>query len=292
LRRHTPDAQVIVVDNASQDGSVEMVRTCFPEVELVELERNEGFAAANNAGLPLAAGDPIVLLNSDTVVEDDSLQRCAEWMRVRPGVGMLSPRLVGVDGKPQQCLFAFPTLGELLRVAFRRKPREETAVIDGWLAGTALFLRREALQQIGGQLDARYFMYWEDADLSARMRERGWERVVYPEAYVRHYGGGSSPTDAPARAELLAWYLFGRHRWFARHRSALEAVGLWLFEAFDVFRNLLRGWRQGRAASARSHAIIMLKVLLWRLTGRQPPLPGAARVGSQSPSRLSGEPAV
>jgi N-acetylglucosaminyl-diphospho-decaprenol L-rhamnosyltransferase len=283
LQRHAPTAQVIVVDNASRDGSVPMVRTEFPTAEVVALTNNLGFAAANNAGLRLAAGDPIVLLNSDTVVEDDSLDRCAAWMQVHPRVGASSPRLVGVDDRPQQCLHPFPTLAEVLRVTFRHAEGvSNRRVADGWLAGTALFLRREALRQIGGELDPGYFMYWEDADLSARLRERGWERVAYAEGHVRHYGGASSAAAAaPVRDELLAWYAFGRHRWFARHRPALEAVALWLLDALDVPRILLRGWRR-RLPATRTRAWVLLKVLVWRLTGQAPPHPQKANAGMQT----------
>ena len=93
-------------------------------------------------------------------------------MREHPRVGALSPRLIGVDGVPQQCLYPFPSLARLLRTAIgQQSPTPEEDVADGWLAGTALFLRREALGQIGGELDAGYFMYWEDADVCARLRQ-------------------------------------------------------------------------------------------------------------------------
>lgn len=273
LSQHAPTAQVIVVDNASRDGSVAMVRSEFPQVELLALTENLGFAGANNVGLRSAVGDPIVLLNSDTVVEDDSLDRCAAWMADHPKVGALSPRLIGGDGLPQQCLFSFPTLPGILRVALWHDPLGETEVTDGWLSGAALMLRRQALEQINGQLDDGYFMYWEDTDLSARLKKRGWQRVAYPEAHVRHFGGGSSKSaDAPVRAQLLAWDVFGRHRWFARYRGPLESAGLWLLDAFDIVRNLLRGWRHGRRG-ARTYARVLLQVLAWRLLGQIPPLP-------------------
>ncbi len=276
LHQHAPAAQVIVVDNNSHDGSVAMVQKEFPQVEVVALPANVGFAAANNAGLRPAIGDPIVLLNSDTVVEDDSLDRCAEYLADHPRVGALSPRLIGGDDQPQQCLYAFPTLPGLLRIALWNPPLSETEVADGWLAGAALFLRRQALEEIGGQLDAGYFMYWEDTDLSARLRQRGWQRVVYPKAHVRHFGGSSSKSaDAPVKAQLLAWDLFGRHRWFDRYRGPLETAGLWLLDAFDIFRNLLRAWRH-RLPSKRTYAWVLLQVLAWRLLGKRPPHPGGA----------------
>jgi GT2 family glycosyltransferase/glycosyltransferase involved in cell wall biosynthesis len=288
LRRHAPTAQVIVVDNASQDGSVEMVRADFPSAEVVALTKNWGFAAANNAGLRLAVGDPVVLLNSDTVVEDDTLDRCAAWMEEHPRVGALSPRLIGVDGKQQQCLYPFPTLAEVLRRTFRLRERPtgrvaDPRLTDGWLAGTSLVLRREALRQVGDELDAGYFMYWEDADLSAQLREGGWERVVFAEGHVKHHGGASSATpDDGVRPDLLAWYAFGRHRWFARHRPALEGVALWLLDALDVPRLLLRGWWRRRRDS-HTEARALLKALWWRLKV------GAARRAAPDSAPCSGE---
>ncbi len=298
LRQFAPTAQVIVIDNGSWDGSVEMVRSDFPDIEVVALPENLGFAAANNVGLRLAHGDPILLLNSDTVVEDDSLDRCAAWMREHPRVGALSPRLIGVDGVPQQCLYPFPSLARLLRTAIgQQSPTPEEDVADGWLAGTALFLRREALGQIGGELDAGYFMYWEDADVCARLRERGWQRAVCSDAHVRHHGGSSSgAAAAPVRADLLAWDFFGRHHWFARHRPALECVGLWLLDAIDVPRILLRDSRHTQCvrnpkAESRKpkpgirnpRAMILLKVLWWRLIGRKPPR-GKSKIQNPKPN--------
>ena len=298
LRHFAPTAQVIVIDNGSWDGSVEMVRSDFPDIEVVALPENLGFAAANNVGLRLAHGDPILLLNSDTVVEDDSLDRCAAWMREHPRVGALSPRLIGVDGVPQQCLYPFPSLARLLRTAIgQQTPTPEEDVADGWLAGTALFLRREALGQIGGQLDAGYFMYWEDADVCARLRERGWQRVVCSDAHVRHHGGSSSgAAAAPVRADLLAWDFFGRHHWFARHRPVLECVGLWLLDAIDVPRILLRDSRHTQCVrnpkseirnpkreTRNPRAMILLKVLWWRLIGRKPPR-GKSKIQNPKPN--------
>jgi N-acetylglucosaminyl-diphospho-decaprenol L-rhamnosyltransferase len=278
LSRHAPAAEVIVVDNASRDGSVEMVRVGFPHIRMVVLPENRGFAAANNAGLGLASGESILLLNSDTVIEDDSLDRCVDWLQENPDVGALSPRLVGVDDKPQPCLYPFPTLGEISRNAFRLGKPAPAMVADGWLAGTALLLRREALQDVGGQLDAGYFMYWEDADLSARLRAAGWQRVAYPNAHVRHYGGASGGGDDSCRpANLFAWYTYGQHRWFARHRPLLESVGLWLLDAIDVPRRLLRSWVRPHRSAETRHAWMLLRVLCWRLLGKAPPRPGVVK---------------
>lgn len=277
VRRFCPEAEVIVVDNASHDGSADLVQDCFPEVKLIPLEDNRGFAGGNNAGLKLAGGDPILLLNSDTVLEDDSLQRCANWMAERPDVGAVSPRLIGIDNVPQQSLHGFPSLGNKLRRTLWLKPATETDedAGPGWLAGTALMIRREALQQCGGALDDHFFMYWEDADLSAKLIEAGWKLAEHPDAHVRHYGGASGGgPDAVRRSDLYAWYAWGEHRWFFRHRPAWEAVSLWGLDFIDVFRKLIRGAVHPDRRTEWAHSKTLAGVLMRRLVGRTPSLPG------------------
>lgn len=283
VRRHCPEAEVIVVDNASHDGSADLVRDGFPEVMLVPLSENRGFAGGNNDGLKFASGDLLLLLNSDTVLEDDSLQRCARWMDEHPDVGAISPRLIGVDGKPQQCMHRFPSLKKRLRRTFWMKPKPEPdgqsasgrLAGPGWLAGTALMIRREALRQCGGGLDDHYFMYWEDADLSAKLLEAGWKLAEHPDAHVRHYGGASGGgPDAVRRSDLYAWYAWGEHRWFVRHRPIREAVGLWVLDSLDVFRKFIRGAIHPARRSEWIHSRTLAGVLLRRLFGQTPSSPG------------------
>ena len=278
IAQHAPEAQVVVVDNASRDSSADRVRREFPEVELVSLDRNLGFAGANNAGLPRCRGEFVVLLNSDTLLMDDSLQRMAEWMRATPDLGAASPRLIGFDGNPQCCRYRFPTLGDSVRTALRRPARAFPPEVSepSWLAGTALMLRRSALDAAGGSLDDRFFMYWEDADLSYRLRLQGWTVATCPDAVVKHLGGASGGgPDASRRTDLYAWYAWGRHRWFAKHRPWYEAAAIWSLDALDVPRMALRSlvrpsrrheWRQARALAG---------VLLRRIVGSAPPRPSS-----------------
>ena len=282
VQRHSPDSEIIVVDNASRDESVAMVRNEFPSVRMVALDENVGFACGNNAGLPYATGEFVLLLNSDTVIEDDSLRRCVEYLEQHPDVGGLSPRLLGADERWQQPSHPFPSLANELRLACRRDvamPKQEGET-DGWLTGTALFLRRTALDEIGRTLDSGCFMYWEDCDLSARLRERGWKLVVLADAHVRHYGGASGGgTDQARRSDLDAWYIYGQARWYMHHRPAVESVALWFLQALDVVRmvgrSLLRGRKQDRVR-AKTLAIALVR----RLVGIAPPKPGSGRDGS------------
>lgn len=275
LARHEPGAEVIVVDNASRDGSAEMVAGQFPQVRLVQTGRNAGFAAANNAGLAVATRPFVALLNSDTEVTDDSLSRCVRRLQADPTLGGVHPRLMGTDGLPQQCEHRFPTLAESVRKAFRLPPRDDARRHTTWLAGTALVLRRQALDEIGGGLDSGYFMYWEDADLSAMLRGRGWGLAVQQDAEVRHHGGASGGgPDASRRADLYAWYCYGRHRWFRRNRSPLEAALVWLLDLADVPRKFLRGlFHSARRKGEWAHARVTARVLMSGLLGRTPSVP-------------------
>ena len=272
---HEPGAEVIVADNASHDGSSAMIRREFPQVELVEMGWNAGFAAANNAGLSRATGDFLILLNSDTLLPDQSLSRCAAWMNERPEVGASSPRLIGQDDQPQQCIYAFPRFRDIALQAFRLAPTRRTSDEPGWLAGTALVIRRAALASVGGRLDENYWMYWEDCDFSARLLKSGWRLETFEGGWVRHLGGASGGgADSSRRADLHAWYMYGMHRWFTTHRPRVESTGLWLLDGVDVLRKTIRGTLRPGRSIEKSQARALASVLIGRLRGRRPQLPG------------------
>jgi len=259
LEVHSPDAEIIVVDNASNDGSVEFVRREHTSVKLLVLEKNVGFAGANNIGIRHATGDFILLLNSDTYVEDDSLTRCSQWMKEHPDVGAASPRLIGFDGRSQPCAHPFPSFrNRLFQTLWIPPPPAERNPEDlsGWLIGAALMLRREALQAAGDFLDTAYFMYWEDTDLCTRILSSGWKLAAFTAGQVRHRGGGSSTgQDGAQKAELHSYYVHGKYHWYSRYRPRWERVGIWLLDALDVVRQFLRSvvrpsrraeWKQAR----------------------------------------------
>ena len=258
IGKHSPRSQVIVVDNASRDRSVEMVRREFPEDVLVPLTENKGFAGANNVGMQHARGDLILLLNSDTYLEDDTLDRCADWMRAHPPVGAISPKLIGFDGKPQLCAHPFPSFRTRLRQTFRYKTEVVEDRVEegkGWLIGAALMVRRAALTA-NDLLDSHYFMYWEDTDLSSRLLENGWGLAVFRDGHVRHLGGASSNgPDGSQRPELYACFLRGKFRWLARHRPRWESGGIWFLDVLEVVRKFLRGlvYRRKRECQQAYH---------------------------------------
>ena len=280
IRLHCQNAEVIVVDNASSDQSAEMVRADFPDVKLICSDVNLGFARANNRGIREATGEFILLLNSDTVIEDGGLNACVEWFQRNPRVGATSPRLIGTDGRPQRCFHAFPSLRARLADAFSssRIEKNTVAISEGWLAGTALLVRREALEQIGGTLDGTYWMYWEDADLSARLLKAGWQVTEYGEAAVKHHGGASGGgPDAARRSDLYAHYAWGEHRWLFQHRPIWESTAIWCLDAVDLLRRTARGCLRPDRRSDLAHAWILAYVLGCRLLSKRPPVPGDHR---------------
>ncbi|OQA45471.1 MAG: N-acetylglucosaminyl-diphospho-decaprenol L-rhamnosyltransferase [Chloroflexi bacterium ADurb.Bin325] len=196
-------SEIIVVDNASSDGSTTLVRERFPGVQLIENAANVGFARANNQAIALAQGRYVLLLNSDTVVHPGALAALVGFMDAHPAAGACGPRLLNADGTLQPAAHPMLTPGrELWRLLFleRLYPRA-TYPMHRWdtvtprrvevIKGACLLLRRAALDQIG-LLDESYFMYTEEVDLCYRLAEAGWELWYVPIAEIVHFGGSST----------------------------------------------------------------------------------------------------
>ena len=213
--------EIIVVDNASTDGSADLVAHEFPRARLIRNSENVGFARANNQGLRASSGRYALLLNSDTVVRPGALASLVKFMETHPAVGACSPRLVRPDGTPQPYAFGEdPTLRYLLQratnqVFFHRYLHNwgcsALQVVD-WVSGACLLARREAIDQVG-LLDENFFMYLEDNDWCLRLRRAGWKICYYPKAEVIHLGGQSLQQKPSARAAYARSlkYFYAKH---------------------------------------------------------------------------------
>ena len=203
--------ETFVVDNASTDGSSQMVREHFSQVHLIENEQNVGFALANNQAIVRAAGRYVVLLNSDTEVYPGALETMVAFMDQHPEAAGCGPLLLNADGTLQPSCHPMLTPGrEFWRLMFldRVWPRA-TYLQARWnrstprqvevIKGACLLLRSEVLNQVG-LLDDQYFMYTEEMDLCYRLLEAGWELWWVPGAKVKHYGEASSRQVAIARS--------------------------------------------------------------------------------------------
>ncbi|MEM8960158.1 MAG: glycosyltransferase family 2 protein [Acidobacteriota bacterium] len=219
--------EVIVVDNASTDGTPEHIRREFPWVRLEAHDDNPGFGAANNRGAAVARGDRLLLLNPDAWPTPGAITTLATALDRHPRAALTAPQLLYPDGSPQ---FAWcPTTGVIgeavqkLRNHFEgqwwnhRLLAPALRMADpGWFSGACLLVRREAFEAVGG-FDEAIFLYFEDVDLCLRLRQAGWRLRSVPDARVHHHKGSSTPK---LRAEVA--YRNGQLAYYAKHRPKWE----------------------------------------------------------------------
>lgn len=233
--------ETIVVDNASTDESVPMVRAQFPWVQLIENRQNRGFAGANNQAIQRSCGQYLLLLNPDTKVMPGAIGDLLQFMETHPEAGAVGPRLLNADGTLQPSCYPTPTLArECWRLLHMDKlspygiywmhqwSLEETRAVDV-IQGAALLLRRDALAQVG-VLDEGYFIYSEEVDLCYRIQRAGWHLYWVPRAQVIHYGGQS--TQQVAASMFLHLYR-GKLRFFRKHH------GFWAGQLYKLILLLI-----------------------------------------------------
>jgi GT2 family glycosyltransferase len=226
--------EVIVIDNASADGSADMVAAEFPHVRLVRNTANTGFSGGNNQAYEMSQGRWFLLLNSDTVVAPGSLAELVAFADKHTEAGMVGPRVVNPDGSVQMSCRRFPTLTAGL---FRNTPlgrlfpknrfardylmadwRHDSVRDVDWLSGCALLVRRETVEQIG-PMDDGYFMYCEDVDWCWRAHAAGWQVLYYPCAPIVHWGGRS--TDLAA-VRMIVQFHRSMYRFFCKHYASVS----------------------------------------------------------------------
>ncbi|MFQ5434808.1 MAG: glycosyltransferase family 2 protein [Anaerolineae bacterium] len=225
--------RVVVVDNASTDGSAEMVRTRFPQVQLIESEENLGFAGGNNLALAQSEAELALLLNPDTAVRPGAIQALVDFLAQRPEAGAAGSRLLNPDGTLQHpSCHPAPTLArELWRLFHLDRIRPYGAYhMASWslteprpvdvIQGASLLLRRSVLDRIG-LLDESYFMYSEEVDLCLRIQRAGWELFWVPASQVVHYGGQSTRQVAAAMFQQL---YRAKLMYFRKHYGKLTGV--------------------------------------------------------------------
>lgn len=256
--------EVIVVDNGSTDGSVEMVKENFPHVRLIENTQNVGFNIATNQAIRASGAKYVLLLNNDTVVPPGTLAKLVNYMDAHPRVGIVGPRLIYPDGRLQLSCHHFATVQSALWMAlflYRAFPRSErfgrynmtywdhddTREVD-WIMATCMLVRREAVSEVG-LLDERAFAGGADADWCYRFWKAGWPVVFYHEATVIHHHGKSS--SAYDGVDAVNW----------RAQSVLEA-----FESTSRLFKAQHGKRELRKYIAVRRIGAMIRLVLWSLT--------------------------
>lgn len=230
--------EIVVADNASSDGSREMVVSDFPEVCLVVHSTNLGFGAGNNRALTATHGRYVLFLNSDTLVTECALDCLLDFADAHPDVGIIGPKLLNRDGSLQYSCRSFPNLGTGL---FRNTPlgrlfpknrfTKEYLLADwdhatprevDWVSGAAMLVRRGMFQQLGG-FDEGFFMYCEDVDLCYRAHQAGWKVVYFPDSVIYHIIGRSSD-KVPTR--MTYHFHKSMYRFYKKHYA--RSTPLWL----------------------------------------------------------------
>jgi GT2 family glycosyltransferase len=228
--------EVIVVDNASEDGTSEAVDEKFPDVRLLRLETNRGFTGGNNAGFEIARGRYVLLLNSDTIVLPTTIAPLVYYLDDHPGAGCVGAKHLNADGSLQRSMDDEPTLlpdalyyTELHRVPAVRRwltrscawwSDHEVEQEAGWVNGACLMVRRVVIAEVGG-LDERLFIYGEELDWCHRMRQAGWSVHFIPSAEVIHLGGQAMDSAADRRAALL---MRGQLHFYQQHHNRRTAT--------------------------------------------------------------------
>ena len=248
-------SEVLLVDNASSDGTAGAIRETFPQVRIIVNERNAGFGAANNQAMKEARGDFLLLLNSDAFPKGDAIAVLMEFLRKNPCAGLVGPRVLNADGTLQVSCYPFPSPGFAwlenlwLSRGYSRWAHDSVRQVD-FVIGACMLLRRQVYEEVGG-FDERFFMYAEEADWQRRMQNIGWKTVFVPSACVTHLGGASGANEKAT---------INRH----------------FFDSLDIYQRKhhgIAGWISLRCAMATG---CLLRALLWAVASLRPRLRATA----------------
>lgn len=244
--------EMVLKDNGSTDGSVEMVEREFPEVRVLDSRDNPGYGAASNQAIAACRAPYVLLLNSDILLAPNSLDVLVEHLDAHPGAAIVGPRLQNTDGTLQRSAHAFPrpvTLRPVVRhiPGLRDRsiltwPHDRPRVVQ-WVKGAALAIRRTAFDAVSG-FDPAFFMYFEETDLCYRLHEAGWEIHFTPATTIVHKGGASTEQ---VRAEMAVQFYASMRQFYQCHYPAAELRRL------DAVLRL-----QSRLALARDQAQLLL----------------------------------
>jgi N-acetylglucosaminyl-diphospho-decaprenol L-rhamnosyltransferase len=262
--------EILVVDNASSDGTCTMVRGKYPRVTLIAHKRNEGFTRGNNVGASAARGRYLVLLNPDTQAIPNAFAAMVRYMDVHADLGAVGPRMVFPDGRLQPSRRRFPTLWTGLlestplqqwfphnrvldRYYVTDQPDDEEQQVD-WITGACMCIRRSTWEQVG-PLDEGFFMYSEELDWCRRAKDLGWQVGYLPSATIIHHEGQSSTQVIPARH---IYFQTSKVRYFRKYHGAFVAGFLRLFLLAAYLQQLgleTAKWLIGHRRSLRADRI-------------------------------------
>lgn len=226
------DYEIVVVDNASSDGSQDMIREMYPRIKLQCNEVNVGFSRANNQGCRIGAGDYFLFLNSDTLVRDGAILTMLTYLKNNPDAGLVGPKIVGPENRPSRSYMRFLDVRflfmgskyfswfldvEKYHLHYDHYDFSSVQSVP-WLSGACLMTKRSVFQE-AGCFDEHYFLYLEDMDLCMQVKKLGYSNIYLPSAEIVHLFGGSSE---PKKKELKKIYRQSAKHYFKKNFSAIE----------------------------------------------------------------------
>lgn len=257
-------AEIVVVDNASHDGSADAITASFPGVHLLRNERNAGFGAANNLGMQAARGEFFLLLNSDAFPEPDAIRALVDFLHAHPRAGVAGPRTLNGDGSLQISCYKLPSPAHAwlenlwLSSGYSRWAHDRQRAVE-FVIGACMLVRRAVVDEVGG-FDEQFFMYSEEADWQRRMHDRGWGVFFVPEARVVHLGGASGAND---RARINRYFFESLDRYVKKHHGF---VGLLALRSAMTIGCLVRAalWTaKALQPSQRERALAKVRLHIW-----------------------------
>jgi hypothetical protein len=268
--------EIIVVDNASRDGSVAMLQEKYPEVRLIQNEKNRGFGAANNQAMRIMTGRYALLLNSDAVLTDNAVRELFSFMEVQSDAAMACGQLLKADGSKQNSVACFPNLltsvtnTSILEYLFpksypsKRYNHDKPIEVDSCI-GACLLVRKKAVEEVG-MFDERYFFFFEETDWAYRMKEAGWKVFHVPAAFIYHFQGQSIGRDIQSRIEFYrSRYQFFR-KWKSRPYFIVVCIAIFLRLCINWFVTaVVNVLSLGMNRELRHKFFVYSRLILWHL---------------------------
>ena len=273
---HDISYEIIVVDNASQDGSVAMLQEKYPEIRLIQNEQNRGFGAANNQAMRIMTGRYALLLNSDAVLTENAVRELFTFMEAHSDAAMACGQLLSADGSKQNSVASFPNLLTLLmnislleylfpkRYPSKRYNHDKPIEVDSCI-GACLLVRKKAIDDVG-MLDERYFFFFEETDWAYQMRNAGWKVFHVPTAFIYHFQGQSIGRDIQSRIEFYrSRYQFFR-KWKSRPYFIVVRIVIFVRLCVNwLLTSVANIFSLGMHRELRHKFLVYSRLILWHL---------------------------
>jgi len=272
--------EIIVVDNASHDDSVLMVREVFPGVRIIENSENRGFGAANNQAFEVMKGRYALLLNTDTVLTENAVHELFGFMESHDNVAMAGGQLLNRDGSRQNSIANFPTIFTLLmntalleylfpaKYPSKRYEHKNPLKVES-VIGACMLVRKKAMDEVG-ILDERYFFFFEETDWAYQMGGAGWKIYHIPSAKIYHLQGQSIGRNSRSRIEFYRSRYKFFNKWKGRFYSVVVSgvifIRLFINWFLTSVENILTA---GMSKKLRDKWVVYFQLILWHLKGRQ-----------------------